>query len=457
MKKLIFSLLFVATAFSALAQTQLTYFMEGSTFRSRYNPAFAPLQGYVNIPIAGGISANIDGNISVSDLLVPTDNGFVTILDGSVSKDRAMKGLSEMNSLSTNSTVNIFGIGMFTKNHKSFWSVDINARVEAGLDVPYSFFDFAKNGTAGTIEDMKLTAEAFMEIGANYSMPILKNLYVGARVKALLGMARAQMNIDRMDMRLQGDIWSASTAATADIYMNGMSAIVDPMGTIESLDTKFNGIAGYGVAIDLGATYNLLDNLQFSLAVNDIGFISWSKSSALNMHTDEELVSFDGFDVTVDENGTTSEEVDFAFNEMNFYMVAPHSMTRMLRATVNAGVEYDVWRHKVGLGLLYHARFGGYKSSHYLSASVNFHPVRWFTLTPSYTFNNNKAHAVGLALNLNPGFINLFVATDMLLTKHTKQWLPYKRERMNVTFGLGVPIGKRSHRIAEYVKEKDKR
>ncbi len=455
MKKLILSLMFVATFVGAEAQTQLTYFMEGSTFRSRFNPAFAPLRGYVNIPVLGGVSANIDGNISISDILVSTDKGLVTILDSSVSPSRALQGLDkEMNSLGANSTVNIFGIGMFTKNHKSFWSVDINARVEVGLDIPYSLVDFVKNGTSGKIKNVKLTSDVFFEIGANYSMPILKNLYVGARAKFLLGGAHAQMNIDYMDVRMYNDTWAAATSATADIYMNGMTTSVDSRGVVNQLNAAINGLAGYGFAIDLGATYNLFDNLQFSLAVNDIGFITWGKSSATNLYSDQTLLYFDGVDVVIDENGTTGEQVDFAFEDINFNKVAPHSMTRALRATLNAGVEYDVWRHKVGLGLLYHARLGGYKSSHYLSASVNFHPVRWFTLTPSYTFNNNKAHAVGLALNLNPGFINLFVATDMLLAKHSKQFVPYEQERMNLTFGLGVPIGKRSHRIAEYVKDK---
>ena len=53
----------------------------------------------------------------------------------------------------------------------------------------------------------------------------------------------------------------------------------------------------------------------------------------------------------------------------------------MLRATINAGLEYEVWRHKIGIGLLYSARFWEYKTFHNITGSVNFHPIRWFTLT----------------------------------------------------------------------------
>lgn len=42
-------------ATGAAAQNPSAYFMEGSTFRSQFNPAFAPLRGYVNIPVLGGV------------------------------------------------------------------------------------------------------------------------------------------------------------------------------------------------------------------------------------------------------------------------------------------------------------------------------------------------------------------------------------------------------------------
>lgn len=50
MKKIIYTLIAAFVACTAVAQTPSAYFMEGSTFRSQLNPAFAPLRGYVNIP-----------------------------------------------------------------------------------------------------------------------------------------------------------------------------------------------------------------------------------------------------------------------------------------------------------------------------------------------------------------------------------------------------------------------
>ena len=110
-----------------------------------------------------------------------------------------------------------------------------------------------------------------------------------------------------------------------------------------------------------------------------------------------------------------------------------------------------------GIGLLYTARFWEYKTMHNITGSVNFHPTRWFTLTGSYSVLDNRGSAVGLGLNLCPGWINFFLATDLLLTKHTPQWVPVKQSSMNLTLGIGIPLGKRSHRIAAYVRENDRK
>lgn len=462
MKKILLSILAVAAVASAAAQTQAAYFMEGTTFRNRFNPAFAPLRGYVNIPGLGGMSVSTDGTLSADALFKRDGRGSLSwILSSSVPARQALSGLDRgMNSLNASSSVNIFGFGMFTRNHKNFWSVDITAHVESGLDVPYSFFDFIKTGSSNSIRDMQICLDTYVDVGFNYSMPLTDRLCVGARVKFLVGLGRAQMMIDRMDVSLRDDLWHATAAAHMDIYSNGSDVKVKENGEFDSFEFGIGGPAGYGAAIDLGAAYDVLDNLQVSLAVNDLGFISWSRGAAYNFATTSQSITFGGVDVDVEGDGaggvqTTAGDVDFSLEDMKFMQGESRSSTRMVRATVNAGVEYEVWRHKVGLGLLYHARMGGYKSSHNLTASVNFHPVRWFTLTPSYTFNNNSAHAVGLALNLCPSWINFFLATDMLLSRHGRYFIPYKQSRMNFTFGLGVPVGRRSFRIDEYVKESE--
>ncbi|MDE5637263.1 MAG: hypothetical protein K2I43_04490, partial [Alistipes sp.] len=224
MKKILVSILAAVAVASAAAQTQAAYFMEGTTFRSRFNPAFAPLRGYFNIPGISGIALNTDGGLSLDAVVKRNRHGeFTSILSPSVSAGQALAGLSRgMNSLNANSTVNILGFGMYARNRKSFWSVDVNAHVETAFDVPYEFFDFIKNGNSNSIRGMQVCLDTYVDVGFNYSMPLNDRLYVGARVKFLVGLARAQMQLDRMDVwRGGGRVCGTAAAPTGLIWHRG--------------------------------------------------------------------------------------------------------------------------------------------------------------------------------------------------------------------------------------------
>ncbi len=457
MKKIYTLIAAALLATGAAAQNPTAYFMEGSTFRSQFNPAFAPLRGYVNIPAIGGVNINVGGNIAVDNILFSRDGKLVTLLDSSVSAADALSGLKQNNLLGMDFRMNVIGFGAFTKNHKNFWSFDLNVRVNEDANLPYSLFEFIKLGKEGQIRNFGTSTDSYLEAAFSYSFPLMDDrLYIGIRGKFLAGLARALVTYDRFDISLREDRWAVLTQGTLDLTAAGAKVETGPDSEtfeIGDLDFKPTKPAGYGFALDLGATYDILPNLQASLAVTDLGFISWSKkNSVMGVSTQE--TEFTG--ATVPENA--SEPVpDFDLEMLKFNQVDGRSTTKMLRASVNAGLEYEVWRHKIGIGLLYTARVWKYKTMHNITGSVNFHPVRWFTVSGSYSVIDNRGGAVGLALNLCPNWINFYLATDVLTSKHTPQWVPIKQSSMNVTLGLGIPIGKRSHRIAAYVREGDRR
>ena len=47
---------------TANAQSRTSYFMEGSYFRSEFNPALAPTRGYLMIPGLSGLNLNVGTN-----------------------------------------------------------------------------------------------------------------------------------------------------------------------------------------------------------------------------------------------------------------------------------------------------------------------------------------------------------------------------------------------------------
>ena len=362
MKKIYTLIAAALLATGAAAQNPTAYFMEGSTFRSQFNPAFAPLRGYVNIPAIGGVNINVGGNIAVDNILFSRDGKLVTLLDSSVSAADALSGLKQNNLLGMDFRMNVIGFGAFTKNHKNFWSFDLNVRVNEDANLPYSLFEFIKLGKEGQIRNFGTSTDSYLEAAFSYSFPLMDDrLYIGIRGKFLAGLARAQVTYDRFDISLREDRWAVLTQGTLDLTAAGAKVETDPDSEtfeIGDLDFKPTKPAGYGFALDLGATYDILPNLQASLAVTDLGFISWSKkNSVMGVSTQE--TEFTG--ATVPENA--SEPVpDFDLEMLKFNQVDGRSTTKMLRASVNAGLEYEVWRHKIGIGLLYTARVWEYKT-----------------------------------------------------------------------------------------------
>ncbi len=455
MKKYSILIAALCLATSLAAQNQSAYFMEGTTFRSQLNPAFAPLRGYVNIPVAGGIHLTTNGNLSLDNLLFPRNGQLVTLIDSSVSAADALANLKTDNLLGVDARINLIGFGAFARNQLDFWSFDLNVRTTSDVNLPYSLFDFLKRGHDGQIRDIGMMANSYLEAAFAYSFPLLDNrLYIGLRAKMLFGMARARLNYDRFDVSLNDDRWLVDASGVLDVTAAGAQIKTSSAeGTYKPNDMQIKPTkpAGYGFGVDLGATYDILPQLQASLSVNDLGFIGWSQKSNLSGRSVKQL-EFTG--VEVDADGTATQP-DFDLDMLEFTPDKAVSHSKMLRASLNAGIEYEVWRHKIGLGLLYTARFWEYQTLHNLTGSVNFHPIRWFTLTGSYSVIGNRGNAVGLALNLCPNWINFFVATDMLIAKHTPQWLPISHTTMNLTLGIGVPIGKRSRRIAAYTDDQE--
>jgi len=441
MKKIYSLLVLMLLALTATAQNTTTYFMKGSTTRSEFNPALAPTRGYINVPGLGSLQVGVSSPAALDRLLYKRGNGLVTLLDASVTSQEALRDLSTHNLLGTDVRAQLLGFGAFTKNGKNFWSFGLNLRTEVEADLPYSFFEFFKTGKDAQIRNLRADADAWAEAAFSYSFPINKQLYVGARVKFLAGVARAKMNIEQMDVTLQSDRWEILTKGL--IEMSGPTAEVDENGNFKAGDIEMNDfkLAGMGASIDLGATYDIRPDLQVSLGVTDLGFISWNKKSSTYGKSADEF-TYDGVEVV--DGVATSPEFDLNFFE--FQARPAKSRARMLHSTINAGVEYDLWQKRVGLGLLYSARFNSIRMRHSLTGSVNFYPAHWANVTASYLYAGSRGSSVGLALNLCPGFINLLLATDFITAKVTPQMIPVKRKTVNFTFGLGIPIGRRSVR-----------
>ncbi|MDE6139667.1 MAG: hypothetical protein K2F95_01810 [Alistipes sp.] len=443
MKKLLVSFFSVISVLGVSAQDMTAYFVEGSTFRSQLNPALAPLKGYINIPLVGSIQAGVNGNIPIGALLFDNGGSLTPFTDSGISAEAVLGRLSANNDLNIGSRIGLIGLGRYTSKGHSFWSFDLALNIDAEINAPRELFSFLKGGEAADIRDLHVSLKSYADVSFNYSFRVAPCLYLGLRAKFVSGLLGADFALDRFDVSVGSERWYADVAGS--IEMNGISEELQP-GDCIYLDELTDYIdlsslarpAGYGGAIDIGATYDLTGWLQLSASVNDLGFVKWGNGSTRRF-TFEQSVSSDDISIV---DGKIEYPEDINFDGVQLNVVEGSGSTQRLTTRINVGADFELLDHRLGFGVLYNARICPNKTYHTLMGSVNIHPLRWIGLTAAYSVIDNKAGAVSFALNICPSWINLYVATDVLLGSHVGYMIPDRGSKANVTFGLAIPMGR---------------
>lgn len=202
-----------------------SYFMEGTSARLQLNPGLQPAKGYFNMPIIGSINMSASSNVlGTSDIIDILNSG-----SDLYSNDKLFDRLKTDNRLNVNLNTDILSFGWY--RGKGFWSFNVGLRADFGAALSKDMFSmmrtmngFSLENIAGTnqnysLSNQTLNMKAYAEVGLGYSRRITEKLTVGARVKVLLGLARAEMNINQLDLDLE--VPNPNYASYQDYSSNG--------------------------------------------------------------------------------------------------------------------------------------------------------------------------------------------------------------------------------------------
>ena len=70
------------------------------------------------------------------------------------------------------------------------------------------------------VRNLGLSSDAYAEAGFNYSFPIGEKFYVGARVKFLVGLARAKSYFTQFNVSLGENEWYAEAVGELEVNSN---------------------------------------------------------------------------------------------------------------------------------------------------------------------------------------------------------------------------------------------
>lgn len=462
-----------AVASSALAQEapRSAYFMDGYSYRHELNPAFMGERNYVSIPVLANFDVSLFSNVGVNTFLYKTDKpGYklTTFMSPSVDAQEFLGKLAKNNHINANLDLTLLSTGF--KAFGGFNTITVGAHTDLGLNLPKDLFSFMKLGqtsadTRYNFKDVKANATAYAEIAFGHSRKINDKLGIGAKLKVLLGLANVTAHVENMDVRLADDQWlvkargKVEMAAGSGLYVptkleSGADYDIPADADLidwDNIDYNNFGIAGFGLGLDIGATYQLLPDLQLSAAINDFGFLNWSHAHVGT--TPDTEWTFDGFqniavkdDQPGYEDNKLSEQVDRMWDDLqdafDFHRTkSDGSYTKMLNATIRLGAEYTMPFYK-GLtgGFLFSTHIAGCQSWTEGRFYANVKPAKWFDATVNYGASTYGS-SFGWMINFHPKGFNFFVGSDHQFFKVTPQFLPVGHATASLNFGFNVTFG----------------
>lgn len=272
------AVIMIAAAGGVMAQgLNSAYFTDDYKFRHDMNPAFGNEQNYVSIPALGNISVNTHGNFGYEDVVFDnpmyphgSDKKLTTFMNPYISTGAALDGFSKGN----NRIMGDVGIMLFSGGFKAFGgynTIEISSKTTFGISLPYELFEFAKNTGNRTydIGDINAHAMSYAELAFGHSRQINEKLRVGAKLKFLFGLGRADLKFSDVKADLAAnDKWTVSGKATADVSLKGFSYVSETdeynnpdkgeYEKVSDVDVDGFGLGGFGMAIDLGGVYRIM-------------------------------------------------------------------------------------------------------------------------------------------------------------------------------------------------------
>lgn len=482
----------LAVTGSALAQTQSSrsaYFLEGSTYRHELNPAFIGERGYFSFPALGNLDFGVQSTAGIGSFLYKLPDGrLTTFMHESVSGQEFVDGLPNRFKLGADVNENIFSLGFHAWG--GFNTLSISIKSDTRVNVPSELFKFMKLGMASEtgsqyiVNGLNMISTNYAEIAFGHARTINNHLTVGAKLKALVGLAKANVRIDKLTITASQDAWTI-TPQGAELYASAKGLIVPTKGETGNyqeddyildangnrtdqlktgtdqqidydgvdFDDKNIGPTGFGLALDLGAVYKLGD-WQFSAAVLDLGFIGWKNTVKGTMSNDFEFSGFENIAVKDTEGNANSLEnqsdalLDDLKDMAKFTKEADGmKRTTALAATLNFGAQYTLPAYdRLNFGLLSTTRLQGKHTLTEARLSANVSPLSGFEASVNYALSNFGS-AAGLMLNFHPRGFNFFVAADVPLGKLEPAYCaPIGRAALNVNLGINFTFGSKYKR-----------
>lgn len=422
---LIFILLALIPAGIRAQDLETGYFLGGNPYAFRLNPAFQSERNIFSLGL-GQTGLGTWSNLGFNTLFYPdeTDGQLYTFLNDRVDAGDFLQKIKNVNKLDLDARLNLLTLGFWAGSQ--FITLDFNVRSMNALTVPYDIFSFWKEGTESRNEfdfsGLGIRSQTFAEAAVGWSRNFDDLFSVGFRIKALVGALELNSVAQSMKLATSDNRWYVQ----AESYLHGSSPSLvysyddngnpDP-STIE-LDGDEWGPAGYGGALDLGFSWNVLPYLTLSASVLDLGAIRWNRE--LQFVSPESSYTW----APSEREDPGSEDWESEFNDALDGLTSVFrfkdatgtegATAEMLPFQVYLGAEFRMpFYDRLSLGALCSGRMGSGYGMRNARISLNWNPLDFLSMSTGTTLSR-LGESFGFAFNLHPGGVNLMVGCDYI-------------------------------------------
>ena len=286
------------------------------------------------------------------------------------------------------------------KPKSSYYGFGIRQRATGGFSFDQNYIELLTQGN-GPFYDQnfstghaRINSSVYSELSATYAREITDKLWVGLRLKYLLGGFNITTN--KLALSLRGNELDNEFAvgAQADIRVSGpIEFTLDAYDLVDEISmdspSQIFSTDNPGYAVDFGLVYTVSPKLVLSAAVTDIGQIQWNKDvKQLTLDTTY-LYTGPDFSDSVDDQAANFKSPEDVLDELTEdiknefgFQLTEDSYSEQLPYTISLGAEFRLLKN-LDLGALYAHYASPYYQQDTFALSANLGIRNALSLSPT--------------------------------------------------------------------------
>lgn len=389
------------------------YFMNSLPQSVYLNPAFVPkYKVSVGLPGSSIFINYSNSGFKYNDLINKT--GDVVTAD----LDKLYSNLKEKNYITAAAQVDAFRISLKV-NPRLYLTYNSTAKIYNRLMLPKDLTGIFIKGNAPFVGGSATLAPkeeglVLLENALGGAFTINKDFVIGARVKWYKGIINATTKAAALDLSVDESNYALTIQGNLDARTSGIQSLDD--FDFERDRKKYLKNNGFG--IDLGATYRIMDRINLSLSVIDLGYIKWKNNTyGYTLDAKKANYTFSGIDLNEVFNGNSdylNNVGDSIQNKFEPKDNAIGSYSTPIPTKIYIGGNYEIRRNFTAGLVAYTEMFRGRTAiGTTLGLTKNF--GKRFTASGTYTISNNSFNNIGLGTSLNLPPFQLYLVGDNIL------------------------------------------